>query len=349
MSISIRCPGCEKRLKAKDELAGKRVKCPGCGHRVLIPGGHSPAQQEIAISPSPKQSLPSRRLQATVTSAVPGRSLRRRYYAGGGAAFLCVLSVVILVLVKPGKDLTPAKNEMAVAAPAGPDPKLEPKSGPKPDPNAEPRAARSLNLRAIRPIAGVPVDRGTILHRVLDSTPSEVLGEWVGSLKTVTALTPNQVFERCIGLFGCMSILFDEKNAYKKDVGDKLLKRLDSIKYGDLQSWSEAVGKVIGGSADKVAVALTLLPMDKLYENDRYLPDQGKKYVRRLNSVPKEAVERWVKEVKSGSEVFDAFDGGLDAMMNIVLLDELFQDDQFSAAKYEAALKDLKKPSAPGE
>ena len=47
MSISIQCPGCEKKLSAKDELAGKRVKCPGCGQAILVP-----AAQPNASAPS---------------------------------------------------------------------------------------------------------------------------------------------------------------------------------------------------------------------------------------------------------------------------------------------------------
>ena len=31
MPIIVKCEGCGKTLKVKDELARKRVKCPGCG------------------------------------------------------------------------------------------------------------------------------------------------------------------------------------------------------------------------------------------------------------------------------------------------------------------------------
>ncbi len=37
MSISIRCPNCDKRLKAEDELAGGHMKCPACRHAVAVP------------------------------------------------------------------------------------------------------------------------------------------------------------------------------------------------------------------------------------------------------------------------------------------------------------------------
>jgi Ricin-type beta-trefoil lectin domain-like/Protein of unknown function (DUF1583) C domain len=36
-SVSIACSGCRKRLKAQASLAGKKVKCPGCGKAVSVP------------------------------------------------------------------------------------------------------------------------------------------------------------------------------------------------------------------------------------------------------------------------------------------------------------------------
>ena len=38
MAIETKCAKCEKKLKVKDELAGKKIKCPGCGATVNIPG-----------------------------------------------------------------------------------------------------------------------------------------------------------------------------------------------------------------------------------------------------------------------------------------------------------------------
>jgi hypothetical protein len=46
--ISVQCPACQKKLKARDDLAGKRIKCPACGQPVLIPSVPSAAAVEIA-------------------------------------------------------------------------------------------------------------------------------------------------------------------------------------------------------------------------------------------------------------------------------------------------------------
>lgn len=39
MGIEIRCSSCKKVLKAKDSMAGKKVKCPNCGKALKLPGG----------------------------------------------------------------------------------------------------------------------------------------------------------------------------------------------------------------------------------------------------------------------------------------------------------------------
>lgn len=45
MAIEFRCENCDKKLKVKDELAGKRIKCPDCGSPTGVPAAKSPAKQ----------------------------------------------------------------------------------------------------------------------------------------------------------------------------------------------------------------------------------------------------------------------------------------------------------------
>jgi phage FluMu protein Com len=59
MSISIQCRGCEKKLKVKDELGGKRIRCPGCGQINQVPAASpdtapasSAAVEPIGVKPS---------------------------------------------------------------------------------------------------------------------------------------------------------------------------------------------------------------------------------------------------------------------------------------------------------
>jgi LSD1 subclass zinc finger protein len=51
MAIALHCPACRKLLKANDDQAGKRVRCPGCQAVLTIPG---PAGQITRAAPIPK-------------------------------------------------------------------------------------------------------------------------------------------------------------------------------------------------------------------------------------------------------------------------------------------------------
>jgi hypothetical protein len=56
MPILVSCP-CGKQMRAKDELAGKRVKCPGCGNPVLV----AEAAEAAETAPLPRKSSPTPR------------------------------------------------------------------------------------------------------------------------------------------------------------------------------------------------------------------------------------------------------------------------------------------------
>lgn len=60
MAISVQCPGCRKPLKARDELAGKRVKCPACGNSVTVAaaGPRRDVPQAVPTVPRPAEPQP---------------------------------------------------------------------------------------------------------------------------------------------------------------------------------------------------------------------------------------------------------------------------------------------------
>jgi DNA-directed RNA polymerase subunit RPC12/RpoP len=58
---SLVCPACSKHLKVKDELAGKRVKCPGCGKGISVPT-NGPTSFEASKVPSVVPSAEERTL-----------------------------------------------------------------------------------------------------------------------------------------------------------------------------------------------------------------------------------------------------------------------------------------------
>ncbi len=58
-SITFRCENadCKKTLRVKEELAGKRIKCPKCGHKMKVPDLVVPPQPP---PPAPVKKTPQR-------------------------------------------------------------------------------------------------------------------------------------------------------------------------------------------------------------------------------------------------------------------------------------------------
>lgn len=44
MPISIQCPSCQTKLNAPDDKAGRKTKCPKCGHAIVVPTADIPAK-----------------------------------------------------------------------------------------------------------------------------------------------------------------------------------------------------------------------------------------------------------------------------------------------------------------
>lgn len=64
MSISVQCTGCKKSFKTKDEFAGRRIKCPGCGQVLAVPAAE--AELRVAAAPAPKKTPAAKRPPAPV-------------------------------------------------------------------------------------------------------------------------------------------------------------------------------------------------------------------------------------------------------------------------------------------
>lgn len=69
MSIRVECPGCQKKLNAKDELGGKRARCPSCGQVLLVPRA------------------PSASLQTKTSAQPPNADRAMALLIGAGASF----------------------------------------------------------------------------------------------------------------------------------------------------------------------------------------------------------------------------------------------------------------------
>ena len=52
MAIALTCSECERDMKVKDELAGRKIKCPECGSVLMVPSGAKKASAVVAGAPA---------------------------------------------------------------------------------------------------------------------------------------------------------------------------------------------------------------------------------------------------------------------------------------------------------
>jgi hypothetical protein len=90
MAFQMRCPGCGKGLRLKDEVATRKIKCPSCGCVFAChPQGHSGGSQVNAFAPPPAHTpSPS---SAGKTIVIAGIALIIAVI--GLAVFLCVRAI----------------------------------------------------------------------------------------------------------------------------------------------------------------------------------------------------------------------------------------------------------------
>jgi len=81
LAITVKCTGCGKTLKVKDELAGKRGKCPGCGTIIQIP--KAPAAPPA--SPSTEQEQGATGGDANVDDLLASFGIQRAVSAGASS------------------------------------------------------------------------------------------------------------------------------------------------------------------------------------------------------------------------------------------------------------------------
>jgi hypothetical protein len=143
MTISFTCPSCEHRLKVKDELAGRKVKCPSCGGGVLVPDGED--EEEAAAPARPKR-------QARETDADeerPRKKKRKKKSNKGliiglavGGAVLVAVTILVIVLNLPKSQPNKEPDKGPVAQQPVPNPVQPP---PQPQPHPE---ERGVGIRA---------------------------------------------------------------------------------------------------------------------------------------------------------------------------------------------------------
>lgn len=241
----------------------------------------------------------------------------------GVTLFTCVLALLFLggIPVAGGDDKPPAKDLGKIRPPGG-----EPLPHGKP---GTPISVEYLNKARKR----------------LEAVPEQDMTRWVGELERImgTKLEGDLAKQACRTYFVTrLSLAFDDLE-WNAKAADKLYRRAQTLPTAEARAWKEALEAVLkkeigqtakhnlaGGPA--YAVPLVLLPVDALYEGEKYSAGRGKKYLTRLKQLTAEDVSLWKDKV-------DQFAGtSLDAAINIILLDDYFAREKFQRNRFQAAV-----------
>jgi predicted Zn finger-like uncharacterized protein len=125
MTISVACPSCESGLKVKEELAGRKVKCPKCGSPIDVP-------EEEAAASANEYGRPRKKKRHDDEDAPRKKRKKKRSNTGlligllvGGA--LLIIAVVVVLIIINAKEKEPSGGEQAKGkVDPGPRKKAEP-------------------------------------------------------------------------------------------------------------------------------------------------------------------------------------------------------------------------------
>ena len=223
--------------------------------------------------------------------------------------------------------------------------------------------ATSNDLGKIRPPGGVPLPReapgtpliedfGRKVRKRLAAVPHEDFEKWVVELERIMDKklkdglpSPRQACRT--DFVTHLSVAFDGLR-WNAKAADDLFQRAQSMPASEAKAWKEAFEVLLKkeiGQTDTTnyaggpawAVPLVLIPVDALHEGQKYSAERAKKYLARMKQLTADDVSLWRDKV-------DEFGGTkLDAAMNIILLDDYFDKENFQRDKFKAAIGARKK------
>jgi hypothetical protein len=219
----------------------------------------------------------------------------------------------------------------------------------------------SKDLGTIQPPGGVPllparpgteisVDFVKKAIKRLEAAPAGELDKWVVELERITdkKLDGELAKQACRTYFVTrVSVAFADLKWNAKNA-DNLFKRAQTMPPSEAKAWKKVFEELLKkeiGQTDKdisdggpaYAVPLVLIPVEALHEGQKYSAERGKKYLGRLKQLTADDVTLWQEKV-------DQFGGtDLDAAVNIILLDDYFDNEKFQREKFRAAIGARKK------
>ena len=233
-----------------------------------------------------------------------------------------------------------------------------------------------MNLRAITPVAGIPLMKWTEkdgkpeIDKVgtsrsaarLASVPKDQFTPWLIASEAATG-TKIEVAQYSSGgldaLFALVETgddiqsamtpsklalfltdrmtIFYQDDKFQSQAFDRLLHRLNSLKPDVVRAWKTDLDKTLGKDVNLVVIACIIVTADQLFADEQYSSKQAEIYLRRLRQVPAgEAVSQWLKQV-------DQYHGtALDAALNIILTDGFFPAEKFDRDAFTQAIKETK-------
>ncbi len=131
MAFSVCCPSCGANLRLRDELAGRRVKCPKCREVITVSNQQAPSAEEEDENRRPRKLDRTNRDQDLDDEDLPRRKKKKKKQqsrngliyalAGGGVALVIAIVVLVLILTRGGDG-----KGNASAPPPGPGPAKTP-------------------------------------------------------------------------------------------------------------------------------------------------------------------------------------------------------------------------------
>ena len=109
--IEFNCPSCSKTISVKEEYAGRRAQCPGCGVELRIPAASASVADDPSVdsllgggagyefqdSDSPQEALPSDHPSLQVSNPEAKSGLPVKWLAIGAAVVVVILAAVFLM------------------------------------------------------------------------------------------------------------------------------------------------------------------------------------------------------------------------------------------------------------
>jgi hypothetical protein len=239
--------------------------------------------------------------------------------------FTAVLLLLFLggIHVAPGDDKPTSKDLVKIPPPGG------------------------VPLPVVGPEGRFTVDGLNKVRKRLEAVPKEDLEKWVVELERIMdkklkdgVPSARQVCRTDFVIH--LSVAFDNLK-WNAKTADNLFQRAQTMPASEAKVWKEAFEVLLKkeiGQTDTTnsaggpawAVPLVLIPVDALHEWQKYSVERGKKYQARLKQLTTDDVSLWKDKV-------DKFGGTeLDAAVNIILLDDYFDKEQFQRDKFQAAI-----------